>query len=122
MTVMKHLYSEMGTVMCEITLNDLVQAEIQRISELEEGEEKNQAIENLGKLYRMKNEDEKIQSDLKKKDHDWVDIALRIGLTVFQVGAPLIFYAGFLKSGFKFEETGAYSSFTFRNLLNRMPK
>ena len=47
------------------------------------------------------------------------DRYFRVGIAVAEIGLPLIFYAIWMDRGFKFEESGAYTSSTFRNLFNR---
>ena len=47
------------------------------------------------------------------------DRYFRVGLAVAEIGIPLVFYAIWMDRGFKFEESGAYTSSTFRNLFNR---
>ena len=37
-----------------------------------------------------------------------------------EVGVPLVFYGALAYFGFKFEETGAITSFTFKNFLGKM--
>lgn len=47
------------------------------------------------------------------------DRYFRIGLEAAGLILPLIFYATWMKRGFKFEETGTFTSTTFRGLFNR---
>ena len=44
---------------------------------------------------------------------------VKVGIAAAELIAPLIFYAVWMKRGFKFEETGTFGSTTFRNLFNR---
>lgn len=44
---------------------------------------------------------------------------IRIGVDITGVILPLIFYGGWMNRGFKFEETGTFTSATFRNLFQR---
>lgn len=43
---------------------------------------------------------------------------VRTGVDVAKLVLPIVFYGIWLKKGFKFEETGVYSSTTFKNLFN----
>lgn len=48
-----------------------------------------------------------------------IDRYVRTGVAVGELVLPLIFYGIWMNRGFKFEETGAFTSTTFKNLLNR---
>lgn len=48
-----------------------------------------------------------------------VDRYVRIGIAAAELTLPLVFYGIWMKRGFKFEESGVYSSTTFKNLFNR---
>lgn len=47
------------------------------------------------------------------------DRYFKLGIGVAEIVLPLLFYATWMKKGFKFEETGTYTSTTFRGLFNR---
>jgi len=44
---------------------------------------------------------------------------LRVSLEVASIIIPLMFYRQWMKEGFKFEETGTYTSATFRGLIGK---
>ena len=48
-----------------------------------------------------------------------IDRYVKIGLETAGLVLPLIFYAVWMRRGFRFEETGTYTSSTFKNLFNR---
>ncbi len=48
-----------------------------------------------------------------------LDRYVRAGVAVAELVLPLMFYGIWMGKGFKFEETGVYTSTTFKNLLNR---
>jgi hypothetical protein len=48
-----------------------------------------------------------------------IDRYVRVGVAAVELMAPLVFYGIWMKRGFKFEESGVYSSTTFRNLFSR---
>ena len=48
-----------------------------------------------------------------------IDRYFRIGAEAAGILLPLIFYAIWMRKGFKFEETGTYTSTTFKGLFNR---
>jgi hypothetical protein len=116
-------------------LGEEIKREIRDLSTLEPGsKEKSTAIEDLAKLYRLRIEETRNEWDFNEKyesrDSDMQfkknqleeqvkDRYFRLGVEAAGIILPLIFYAVWMKRGFKFEETGTYTSTTFRNLFNR---
>lgn len=116
-------------------LGEEIKEEIQNLSTLESGsKEKSTAIEDLTKLYRLRIEELKNDGDLNEKyygrecdeqlkkdqlNEQVKDRYFRLGVEVAGIVLPLIFYAAWMKRGFKFEENGTYTSTTFRGLFNR---
>ena len=116
-------------------LGEEIKAQIENLSELNPGsKEKSTAINDLATLYRLNIEatqnelefDEKRQSrvleDSLKRDQlkeQVIDRYFRIGMDIASIVLPLMFYAVWMRRGFKFEETGTYTSTTFRGLFNR---
>lgn len=49
-----------------------------------------------------------------------IDRCVRTGVAVGELVLPLIFYGIWMNKGFKFEETGSFTSTTFKSLLNRL--
>ncbi len=47
------------------------------------------------------------------------DRYFRVGIAVAELVLPLMFYAVWMQRGFRFEETGTYTSTTFKGLFNR---
>lgn len=116
--------------------------EIQDLSALESGsKEMDSAIENLATLYKLNIEEVKIEHEAMEKAFDRGsadetsarDIKLRqqmlnesikdryfkLGLDVAGLIVPIIFYGIWMRRGLKFEETGTFTSTTFRGLFNR---
>ncbi len=92
------------------------------------------AIENIAKLYKLRQEDAKLKLELKKSETEALaeedalkskleeqkkDRTVKIALEVFAIGAPLIFYGIWMRKGFKFEETGTFTSSVFKGLFSR---
>jgi hypothetical protein len=118
-----------------MTLEKVIAEEISNLSTLERGsQEKSAAIDDLAALYKLKIEENKFKLDYierqesTKRDEEFKNKQLeeqvkdryfRLGIAAAELILPLIFYAAWMKKGFKFEETGAYTSTTFRNLFNR---
>lgn len=116
-------------------LEEEIEAQIRDLSSLQAGsEEKSSAIEDLTKLYKLKIEETKVKCEINEKyDNRDSDVQLkkdqlaeqvrdryfRLGVDAGGIILPLIFYAVWMKRGFKFEESGTYTSTTFRGLFNR---
>lgn len=104
-------------------LNEEIKSEIQNLSSLPPGKEKSNAVEDLVKLYKLRIEETKNESDKQfkkaqlKEQHR--DRYFKLGVEAAAIILPLIFYGIWLRRGFKFEETGTFTSTTFRNLFNR---
>lgn len=47
------------------------------------------------------------------------DRYFKLGIAAAEIVLPLVFYATWMRKGFKFEETGTFTSTTFRGLFNR---
>ena len=124
-------------------------SQLNSLSTLDPGSKEQQtAVENVTKLYRLGLEDVKADTDYDEKlyrrdvdaqhEQDELDRQTReeqfkkdqlaeqikdryfkLGIGVAEIVLPLIFYATWMKRGFKFEETGTYTSTTFRGLFNR---
>ena len=108
-------------------LEEEIKTEIRNLSTLEAGsKEKSKAIEDLAKLYRLRIEETRNDwefSDIQfKKDQlreQVKDRYFRLGVEAVSIILPLMFYATWMKRGFRFEETGTFTSTTFRGLFNR---
>lgn len=61
------------------------------------------------------------EEDLQKRQAKdlMIDRCVRIGVAMGELVLPLVFYGIWMNRGFKFEETGSFTSTTFKNLLNR---
>lgn len=123
-------------------LNEEIAEEIQALSTLASGsKEKSTAIDDLTKLYKLRIEENKSEWDADEKYNRRVmedesnvrddevkrvqiaeqvkDRYFRLGIAAAELMIPLMFYGVWMKKGFKFEETGTYTSTTFRGLFNR---
>lgn len=123
-------------------LNEEIAMEIQNLSEFKAGsDEKSSAIDDLAKLYKLRieenksewDEDEKydrrvMEGEANTKDDELKQKQLeeqvkeryfRVGVAAAELMVPLIFYGIWMRKGFKFEETGTYTSKTFTGLINR---
>lgn len=103
-------------------LKEEIVNDLSYISELPNGSnEKKDAIENVKTLFSVRYDflnyvedryEERIEHKERKKER-----LLKLGTTIFEVTAPLIFYGVWMKKGFKFEENGRLVSTTFRELF-----
>ena len=116
-------------------LGEEIKTEIRDLSTLEPGsKEKSTAIEDLAKLYRLRIEETRNEWDFNEKyesrgsdiqfkkdqlEEQVKDRYFKLGVEVASIILPLMFYAAWMKRGFRFEETGTYTSTTFRGLFNR---
>lgn len=109
-------------------LEEEIRTEIENLSSMSAGsEEHTKAVDNLAKLYRLKlDEDktsmeylEKSESKMTQIEENVKDRYVRIGIAAAELVLPLMFYAVWMRRGFKFEENGTYTSTTFRGLFNR---
>ncbi len=123
-------------------LSGEISREIQALSGLNAGsKEKSTAIDDLTKLYKLRIEENKSEWDADEKYNRRVmedeantrddevkrvqiaeqvkDRYFRLGIAAAELMIPLMFYGIWMKKGFKFEETGTYTSTTFRGLFNR---
>lgn len=105
----------------EEMLERQIQTEISNLAIMEDGtEEKSRAIEGLNKLYRLKMEQEKNESDveieeIKTNTQTWTD-RIKLVLDGAAIVVPIVFYGVWMKRGFEFEKEGYYTSKTFQGL------
>ena len=116
-------------------LAEEIKDEIRSLSVLEPGSvEKSKAIDDLVKLYRLRIEETKNQLDLdvryetmereddvKKNQlvNQIKDRYFKLGIEAAGIILPMLFYARWMKKGLSFEETGTFTSMTFKGLINR---
>ena len=116
-------------------LEGAIRAQFENLSDLQPGsKDKAAAINELALLYRLKIEETKneLEADERQKSclmderlkRDQLreqvrDRYFRAGVDAAAIVLPLMFYAFWMRRGFEFEKTGAYTSTTFRGLMNR---
>ena len=115
-----------------------IKSEFEKLSSLAPGSnEHSKAVDSLTELYKLNIEEtEKERAFMEKCDQEAIrsqemklkndqldeqkkDRYFRVGLEVAGIVLPLIFYGAWMKKGFKFEETGTFTSTTFRGLFNK---
>lgn len=130
-------------------LGEEIKTEIKSLSALNSGtKEKSMAIDDLAKLYRLRIEETKNEAEVAEKqarremekeqsasdnsshrrtaqlERDRLDEQVkeryfRVGIAAAELVIPLVFYGIWMSKGFKFEESGTFTSKTFMGLINR---
>ena len=116
-------------------LDEEIKAEIEELSSLTFGSKEHlTATENLATLYKLRVDETKTaldfeeKSENRKNDDEFKknqlaeqvkDRYFKLGIAAAELVLPLMFYAVWMRRGFKFEENGTYTSTTFRGLFNR---
>ena len=109
-------------------LDEEIKAEIEALSSLTFGSKEHlTATENLATLYKLRVDETKTALDFEEKSENRKnDLAeqvkdryFKLGIAAAELVLPLMFYAVWMHRGFKFEESGTYTSTTFRGLFNR---
>ena len=88
--------------------------------------ERDDAMKYVSDLYATLNSERKCLVDSRKMDNEedknkfdkMISIS-KIGVEIFGVVGPLVFYNSWMKKGFKFEETGMLTSQTFKGLISK---
>ena len=93
-----------------------VEGELYEKQKTRENEERKVEGELYEKQKTRENEEDVKNKELREKRIDrWVNGAI----TVASTAASLVFYGIWMNKGFKFEETGSFTSTTFKGLFNR---
>lgn len=112
-------------------LEDEISRIIEKASTLDPcSKEHTTTINSIVKLYNLKNEENKIgwEFDDRYEKHlleksrateQTKDRYFKLGMDVASMVIPIVFYSIWMNKGFKFEETGTFTSTTFRGLFNR---
>lgn len=119
-------------------LEEEIRSEFEKLKSLTPGsKEHSEAVEAMTKLYKMNIEEtENNRAFMDRSDRDidrereyqvklmeLKDAKLtryfRFGADMAGVVLPLVFYGIWMKKGFKFEETGTFTSTTFRGLFSK---
>jgi len=116
-------------------LEEVLKSEIEGLSYWAQGsKEHSEAINNIATLYKLKIDETKseLDADIKYRVNECEyqvkcdqafeqkkDRYIRLGMDVAGLLLPLLFYGSWMRRGFRFEETGTFTSTTFRGLFNR---
>lgn len=116
-------------------LDDVIEKRLKEFDYYDlDSENTKQAVEAIEKLYKLKIEERKVEGELYEKQktreneedvknkelcEKRVDRWVNGAITVASTAASLVFYGIWMNKGFKFEETGSFTSTTFKGLFNR---
>ena len=107
----------MKTIDTNEVLNELINAELEKLrGDNLNSEERKEVEDNLLKLIKFRDDGNNkkidIQSDKKFQ-------YLKLGVEVASIVLPLTFYGIWMNKGLKFEETGTFTSSTFKGLAQK---
>ena len=122
-------------------LDDAIETEINNLNSASDKDEKSEVIKNLAALHKLRIEEIKTEPQIEDKserramdkaahdedatlkafqlDENTLDRYAKIGIAAAELVLPLMFYGGWMRRGLRFEETGTFTSQTFKNLFNR---
>ena len=122
-------------------LDDAIETEINNLNSASDKDEKSEVIKNLAALHKLRIEEIKTETEIEEKserramdkaahdedatlkafqlDENTLDRYAKIGIAAAELVLPLMFYGVWMSRGLRFEETGTFTSQTFKNLFNR---
>ena len=122
-------------------LDDAIETEINNLNSASDADEKSEVIKNLAALHKLRIEEIKTETEIEerserrimdKENHEndanlkevqlhenTLDRYVKVGIAAAELVLPLMFYGVWMKRGLRFEETGTFTSQTFKNLFNR---
>lgn len=122
-------------------LDYAIETEINNLNSASNKDEKSEVIKNLAALHKLRIEEIKTETEIEEKserramdkaahdedatlkafqlDENTLDRYAKIGIAAAELVLPLMFYGVWMRRGLRFEETGTFTSQTFKNLFNR---
>jgi hypothetical protein len=101
-------------------LEEEIKVGICGLSALEPGsKERTDAIKELVELYKLRVGEKETENREREERFRIKDRYFKVAMEAATIVLPLLFYASWMKRGFMFEETGTFTSTTFRGLFNR---
>ena len=100
-------------------LDDAIKTEINNLNSASDKDEKSEVIKNLAALHKLRIEEEDATLKAFQLDENTLDRYVKIGIAAAELVLPLMFYGVWMRRGLRFEETGTFTSQTFKNLFNR---
>ena len=122
-------------------LDDAIETEINNLNSASDADKKSEVIKNLAALHKLRIEEIKTETEIEerserrimdKENHEndasfkeiqlhenTLDRYVKVGIAAAELVLPLMFYGVWMRRGLRFEETGTFTSQTFKNLFNR---
>lgn len=105
-------------------MDEVVERSLEKIKLIDAEEEGyKEATDRLATLYKLKIEEEQGKSEVQNKNQQLAEAKkdrwIKLGVDLAAILLPLGFYGIWMARGFKFEQTGSYTSTTFRGLFSR---
>ena len=105
-------------------LENEIKSEFENLKTLKPGSpEHTESVDSIAKLYKLNTKSiEKERDSLVKEaqlEEEKCTRYCKLGVDAMGIVLPLIFYGIWMKKGFKFEETGVFTSTTFKGLFNK---
>lgn len=105
-------------------LNEVISEQLKNLKNIEPGSQDHiDATESLAKLYKLKIEEEtsimEIGNKINQSKKENRNSIIKMSVEVAGIVLPLVFYASWMNKGFKFEQTGTFTSTTFRGLFQK---
>lgn len=104
----------------EKRLEDEIIGEIESLGDLDPGSEDYKAVvDGIAKLCKAQTEMENAKAENNTQRAKTILDRVRLCVDAAGIVLPLIFYANWMRKGLKFEETGTFTSTTFKNLIGK---
>ena len=101
-------------------LDDAIETEIKNLNSASNKDEKSEVIKKSERRAMDKAaHDEDATLKAFQLDENTLDRYAKIGIAAAELVLPLMFYGVWMRRGLRFEETGTFTSQTFKNLFNR---
>lgn len=100
-------------------LDEEIKTQIEYLSSNQTLNVDDEAMEHLETLHKMRIEELRVEAERERLNSEKKNQTIKHVLEALGIVLPLSFYAYWMRRGFKFEETGAFTSTTFRSLFNR---
>lgn len=104
-------------------LEDTIRDQLEYILGDDDSSNRAKDIEALEKLYKLRIEEDKVNTERKANDAarkvEARDRKIRLGVDIASIILPLLFYGQWMRMGFLFEEKHTFTSTTFRSLFNK---
>lgn len=101
-------------------LDETIETELLRLSELVDESEKTAAVDNVSKLYQLRIEESKVESDKSQAKTQILENVIRVGVPALVSVGTLVAYGVWYRMGLIFEENSTITAPMTRNLMTKM--